>query len=51
MEKLLEKIFSKIKKIPSNTRGYEDLYFMCKETMKTDIPLGIKYIKLLSSAI
>lgn len=24
---------------------------MCKETMKTDIPLGIKYIKLLSSAI
>lgn len=51
MEKLLEKIFSKIKKTPSDTRGYEDLYFMCKETMKTDIPLGIKYIKLLSSAI
>lgn len=51
MEKLLEKIFSKIKKTPSDTRGYEDLYFMCKETMKTEIPLGIKYIKLLSSAI
>lgn len=51
MEKLLEKIFSKIKKTPLSVEVYQDLYFMCKETMKTDIPLGIKYIKLFSSTI
>ena len=51
MEKLLEKIFSKIKKTPSDTKCYEDLYFMTKETMKSNIPLSIKYIKLLSSTV
>lgn len=51
MEKLLEKIFSKIKKTPLSVEVYQDLYFMCKETMKTDTSLGVKYIKLLSSAI
>lgn len=38
MEKLLEKIFSKIKKTPS-TRCYEDLYFMCKETINENLVL------------
>lgn len=43
MEKLLAKIFSKIKKTPSNTEIYQDLYFMCKETLKQDEILAIKY--------
>lgn len=48
MEQLLEKILEKIKKTPYSFQAYEDLYYMCKETMKTDNPLAVKYLKLLS---
>lgn len=51
MEKLLVKIFSKIKKTPSDTETYQDLYFMCKEALNQDEVLAIKYIKLLSDTI
>ena len=51
MEKLLAKIFSKIKKTPSDTETYQDLYFMCKEALNQDEVLAIKYIKLLSDTI
>ena len=47
MEQLLEKILSKIKKTPDDTQGYEDLYYMCKEALKTDEALGVKYLKSL----
>ena len=47
MEQLLEKILEKIKKTP--TIGvFNDLYYMCLETKKTDIPLATKYLVLLS---
>lgn len=48
MEQLLGKILEKIKKTPYSFQAYEDLYYMCKETMKTDNPLAVKYLKLLS---
>ncbi|RDY21433.1 hypothetical protein [Criibacterium bergeronii] len=51
MEQLLGKIFEKIKKTPNAINVYEDLYFMCKETMKTNVQLGVKYAKLLSFSI
>ena len=51
MEKLLAKIFSKIKKTPSDVKIYQDLYFMCKEALSQDEVLAIKYIKLLSNVI
>lgn len=49
MKQLLEKISEKIKKADYSYQPYEDLYYMCKETMKTDIPLGVKYLKWLSA--
>lgn len=51
MEQLLKKILSKVKKTPDDTQGYEDLYYMCKEALKTDEALGIKYLKSLSAFI
>ena len=48
MEQLLSKILEKIKKDAYLFRTWEDLLYMCKEAMKTDIPLGVKYLKLLS---
>lgn len=48
MEQLLGKILEKIKKTSYSFQTYEDLYYMCKETMKTDNPLAVKYLKLLS---
>jgi len=48
LKELLSKIFQKIKKTSGEFQTYEDLYFMCKEAMKTDIPLGVEYLKLLS---
>ena len=51
MEKLLEKIFLKIKKENFDRTYYEDLYYMCEEAMKTNVLLGIKYLKLLAAAI
>lgn len=51
MKNLLEQILAEIKRSPGTTKPYEDLYYICRETMKTDIPLGVKYLKLLSEAI
>ena len=47
MKALLEKIFQKIKKSHS-IDAMTDLYYMCLETKKTDIPLATKYLVLLS---
>lgn len=49
MEHLLEKIFRKIKKTPGDYQAYEDLYYMCKDRMKNDTVLGVKYLTLLSA--
>lgn len=49
MEQLLKQIHAQAK--TGEFRLCEDLYYlyyMCKEAMKTDISLGVKYLKLLS---
>lgn len=51
MEILLRKIFEKIQKDPDDMRAYRDLLNICRETMKTDIPLAVKYLELLSDWI
>ena len=47
MEIVLQKISEKLKKTPS-IEVFNDLYYMCLETKKTDIPLATKYLMLLS---
>lgn len=47
MEQLLFTILEKIKKAPS-IEVFNDLYYMCLETKKTDIPLATKYLMMLS---
>lgn len=49
MERLLSKILEKIKKDSYLFQTWEDLLYMSKEAMKEDIPLGVKYLKLLSA--
>ena len=49
MERLLSKILEKIKKDAYLFRTWEDLLYMSKEAMKEDIPLGVRYLKLLSA--
>ena len=51
MEILLQKIFQKIKKDPDDIRAYRDLLNICRETMKTDIPLAVEYLENLSDWI
>lgn len=51
MKVLLEKIFQKIKKTPSDIVGYEDLYYMCLEAMGSERDLAIEYLILLSGCI
>ena len=51
MKELLEKILEKLKKEPNVFRCKEDLYFMSKEALKTDVGLGTKYLKILSSIL
>lgn len=51
MKELLEKILGQIKKTPSGVRAYEDLYHICLETQKTDVPLSVEYLKKLSDII
>lgn len=51
MKELLEKILGEIKKTPEGVRAYEDLYHICLETQKTDIPLSVEYLKKLSDII
>ena len=48
MEMLLSKIFSKIQKDPEDMVAYRDLLNICRETMKTDIPLAVRYLEQLS---
>ena len=47
MERVLIKIAEKMKKDPS-LQVFRDMYYMCLEAKKTDIPLAIKYLLLLS---
>ena len=51
MEELLRKIFSKIQKDPDDLRAYRDLLNICRETLKTDIPLAVEYLEKLSDWI
>ena len=51
MERLLSVIFQKIKKDPGDMRAYRDLLNICRETMKTDVPLAVKYLEKLSDWI
>ena len=51
MEKLLVAIFQKIQKDPEDMRAYRDLLNICRETMKTDVPLAVKYLEKLSDWI
>lgn len=49
MEKLLEIIYQRFK--GGDLKAGEDLYYMCREAMKNDIPLGVKWLKALSEDI
>lgn len=51
MKVLLEKIFQKIKKASGDIVGYEDLYYMCLETLNEDKELAVEYLKTLSKYI
>lgn len=46
---ILEKIAAKIKKTPQDFQPYEDLYFMCRETMQTDKETALTYLRMLSA--
>lgn len=48
MEILLKKIAEKMKKDPS-MEVYQDMYNICCETMKTDVPTAVKYLVELSA--
>ena len=50
MELLLQKIFQKIKKDHS-LQAMEDLKNICREIMKTDVPLAIEYLVQLSEEL
>ncbi len=51
MQELLEKIRGQIEKEPADLWRYEDLYHMCLEARKEDIPLAVRYLKELSEQI
>ena len=51
MKELLERILGQIQQTPDKVRAYEDLYYICLETKKTDIPLAVEYLKKLSDSI
>ena len=48
MERLLSKISETIKRDPHCYQAYADLLAICRETLKTDIPLARKYLEKLS---
>ena len=50
MRELLQKIFQKAKTTPVLS-VYQDLYYMCLETLKTDIDLGVEYLVKLSEEL
>ena len=47
MEKILKIILEKIKKTPT-IEVFTDMYYMCLEAKKIDLPLGVKYLGILS---
>lgn len=49
MEQLLEIIYQRFK--GGDLKAAEDLYYMCREAMKNDISLGVKWLKALSEDI
>ena len=49
MEQLLEIIHQRFKS--GDLKAGEDLYNMCREAMKTDVSLGVKWLKILSEDI
>ena len=51
MEELLVAIFQKLQKDPEDMRAYRDLLNICRETLKTDVPLAVKYLEKLSDWI
>ena len=51
MERLLVAIFQKVQKDPDDIRAYRDLLNICRETMKTDVPLAVLYLEKLSDWI
>lgn len=51
MEELLGKIREQIEKEPDNLFRYEDLYHMCLEARKENIPQAVRYLKWLSERI
>ena len=50
MERVLLKIAEKMKKDPS-VRVFTDMYNFCREVMKTDVPLAVKYLVELSEEL
>ena len=50
MEKVLFEIAKKIKKAPS-MGVFKDMYDFCREVMKTDVPLAVKYLEYLSNEL
>ena len=51
MEKLLCRILAEIKANPGKLQAYVDLYCMCREALKGDEKLGVKYLKSLSEIV
>lgn len=50
MEQVLKAIWRKVES-STDLQSYKDLYYFCKETMKTDILLGVEYLLRLSDRI
>ena len=51
MKDILEIILEKIKKTPSDYQAYEDLFLMCEDTLETDKPKAVQYLRVLSATI
>lgn len=51
MEELLKIILTEIRKRPSGTKAYEDLYYMAKDSLRTDEAMGVKYLVELAEII
>ena len=50
MERVLKAIYGKVRS-GADYRSYVDLKDFCREVMKTDIHLAVKYLSLLSDRI
>lgn len=51
MEELLGIIFRQVQKKQEDMRAYRDLLNMCREALKEDVPLGVRYLEMLSDWI